>query len=89
VHRSALCDMAIITGWDNSDESPANIAAMREIWSRLEPFTSGFYVNSRYENDPQAFRDNYGTNYPRLVQLKNKYDPMNLFRLNANVVPDA
>jgi FAD/FMN-containing dehydrogenase len=89
VHRSALCDMAIITGWDSSDESAANIAAMREIWSRLEPFTSGFYVNSRYENDLKAFRENYGNNYPRLVQLKNKYDPMNLFRLNANVVPDA
>jgi len=57
------------------------------VWARLEPFTKGFYVNSRYEDDVKAFRENYGDNYPRLVRLKNKYDPLNLFRLNANVVP--
>lgn len=89
VHRDALWDMAIITHWENNAESDANIAAMRAVWSRLEPFTSGFYVNSRYEDDVKAFRENYGDNYSRLVQLKNKYDRMNLFRLNANVVPTA
>jgi hypothetical protein len=55
----------------------------------MEPLTYGFYVNSRYEDDLKAFRENYGNNYPRLVKLKNQYDPMNLFRLNANVVPTA
>jgi hypothetical protein len=32
---------------------------------------------------------NYGANYPRLVELKNKYDPSNLFRLNANISPSV
>jgi FAD/FMN-containing dehydrogenase len=89
VHRDALCDMAIITNWENGAESDAHIAAMREIWARLEPFTSGFYVNSRYEDNLKAFRENYGDNYRRLAQLKSKYDPLNLFRLNANIEPGA
>jgi FAD/FMN-containing dehydrogenase len=87
VHRDALWDMAIITHWENAAESEAHSAAMRAVWARLEPFTNGFYVNSRYEDDVKAFRENYGDNYPRLVQLKKQYDPMNLFRLNANVIP--
>jgi FAD/FMN-containing dehydrogenase len=87
VHREALWDMAIITNWDNDADSAANIAAMRTVWAQMEPLTSGFYVNSRYEDDIKAFRENYGENYARLVKLKNQYDPINLFRLNANVVP--
>jgi hypothetical protein len=35
----------------------------------------------------QRIRANYGMNYDRLVKLKNKYDPTNPFRLNANVLP--
>ncbi len=86
-HREALWDMALITSWDDPAQSDAHIAAMRAVWAQVEPLTSGFYVNSREESDLRAFRDNYGDNYPRLVRLKNKYDPMNLFRLNANIVP--
>jgi FAD/FMN-containing dehydrogenase len=32
-------------------------------------------------------RDTYGPNYDRMVALKTKFDPANLFRLNANVAP--
>jgi len=89
VHREARWDMAIITEWDDPARSEANLQAMRDIWMRLEPLTDGFYVNSRYEDNAQAFHENYGSNYPRLVRLKNRYDPLNLFRLNANVAPAA
>jgi FAD/FMN-containing dehydrogenase len=88
-HREALWDMDLITSWDDPTKSDTHIAGMRAVWAQLEPFTSGFYVNSRYEDDLKAFRDNYGDNYSRLVKLKNQYDPTNLFRLNANVVPTA
>jgi FAD/FMN-containing dehydrogenase len=37
----------------------------------------------------KAFRENYGGNYPRLVQLKKQYDPTNLFRLNQNIQPSG
>jgi len=88
-HREALWDMGLITSWDDAGQTAAHIAAMHEVWARVEPLSSGFYVNSRYEDDLKAFRDNYGDNYPRLVQLKNRYDPLNLFRLNANVAPSV
>lgn len=90
-HREALWDMALITSWDDADPAKADafITAMRGVWKEVEPLTSGFYVNSRHEDDLKAFRENYGDNYPRLVKLKNQYDPMNLFRLNANVIPSA
>jgi FAD/FMN-containing dehydrogenase len=89
VHRNVLCDAGLVTNWENGAESEANIAAMRAIWARFEPFTSGFYVNSRFEDSAKAFRENYGNNYPRLAKLKQQYDPMNLFRLNANIEPDT
>ncbi|HTV80494.1 MAG TPA: FAD-binding oxidoreductase [Steroidobacteraceae bacterium] len=86
-HREALWDMDLITSWEDPHETDAHIAGMHDVWARLEPLTKGFYVNSRYEDDLKAFRENYGDNYPRLVKLKDRYDPTNLFRLNANVVP--
>ena len=63
-YRKVLCDAAIITNWENPAESEAYMAAMRAIWARIEPFTNGFYVNSRYEDNLKTFHENYGGNYP-------------------------
>ena len=62
----------------------------RETWRAIEPMTDGFYVNDVANDDPERrIRANYGANYDRLVKLKNKYDPTNLFRMNANVKPSV
>jgi FAD/FMN-containing dehydrogenase len=64
------------------------MAATREYWKTLEPYTRGFYVNDlAREVTSKDINENFRGNYPRMVALKKKYDPTNLFRLNANVKP--
>jgi len=57
--------------------------------SALRPFTTvGQYVNDAVENDAGSVRAVYGNEkYDRLVALKRKYDPDNVFRLNQNIPP--
>ncbi len=62
---------------------------MRDLWKPFDPFTKGYYVNTEPSEDEKRLRGTYGDNYPRLVELKNKYDPSNLFHLNANIKPTA
>ena len=38
-------------------------------------------------DDQARIRANYRQNYDRLVQIKTKYDPTNLFHLNQNIKP--
>jgi len=57
----------------------------------MRPVASGgVYVNELgLDENGDRIRSAYGTNYRRLAQLKAKYDPENLFRLNANIPPSA
>lgn len=88
-HRYALANMMVMSGWRHGAEDPArHIAAARSYWSTLEPFTKGFYVNDMpREATASQVRSNYRGNQAKLVALKTKYDPTNLFRLNANIQP--
>ncbi len=90
VQRDALANMLVVAVWNSADDGNAHIQASRQYWSKLEPYTAGFYVNDLTpDRTPAAVRDNYRTNHNRLVALKNRYDPKNLFRLNANIKPTA
>jgi FAD/FMN-containing dehydrogenase len=54
----------------------------------MRPFsTGGVYANNLGDEGTDRVHAAYGENYPRLVALKNKYDPANFFRLNQNVRP--
>jgi hypothetical protein len=87
-NRDTLFMLGTIAAWPNKDGIDANIAKMRANWRALEPLTRGFYTNLTDADTTMAgYRENYGANFERLVTLKAKYDPMNLFRLNANVPP--
>jgi FAD/FMN-containing dehydrogenase len=88
-NRYALANMMIMSGWSHgSTDTAEHIEATRRHWSTLEKYTRGFYVNDMArEATSSDVNANYRGNYARLVALKTKYDPSNLFRLNANVQP--
>lgn len=86
-HRSSRFNLLTAVRWDISKDGARHIAYGRDHWSRLGKFTNGYYTNE-VANEPQRQVDeNYQGNIGRLVALKTKYDPGNLFRLNANVKP--
>jgi FAD/FMN-containing dehydrogenase len=88
-NRDAQYELILIGDWIDHSQDEHNIAVMRDMWKAFEPFTQGYYVNTEPSAAEQRLRATYGDNYARLVQLKNQYDPANLFRLNANIKPTA
>ena len=85
--RTATHNLIIETEWKDRSEDQSHIKAARGVWTAVERFTDGFYVNTEPGADDKRVRGTYGGNYARLQQLKQKYDPGNLFRLNANIKP--
>jgi len=86
-NRTAQYEFLLISSWDDHSQDEHNIAVMRDIWKVFEPFTRGYYVNTEPSAGESRLKATYGDNYARLAQLKNQYDPKNLFRLNANIRP--
>ena len=75
--------------WLDPAEADAHIAWTRSFWAEVEPYTRGTAVNWLSEDDgTERVKLAYGPNYKRLAQLKHKYDPTNLFKLNNNILPD-
>lgn len=60
----------------------------RNLWSALEPYHRGVYVNFLMDEGQQRIHDAYGAEkYDRLRTLKRKWDPDNFFRMNQNILP--
>lgn len=85
-NRKAVANLMILADWGDPADTERERAGVRAAWDQLAPFTAGYYVNLSDAAKDSASR-NYGANYPRLVALKKRFDPMNMFRLNSNVVP--
>jgi FAD/FMN-containing dehydrogenase len=87
--RGTQWDFDLIGQWANAAESARHITWVKSLWNRLEPHLLGTaYVNHLSSDDrPEKVRASFGQNYDRLRQVKGLYDPTNLFRLNANIVP--
>jgi FAD/FMN-containing dehydrogenase len=86
--RDVQANMLCLVGWRHGDDATEHIRWIQQFWTGLEPYTHGFYVNDlEVDHSTAAIQNNYRQNHDRLVAVKNKYDPTNLFRLNANVRP--
>ena len=89
-HRSGY-HLGIYSLWNDRAQNAPNIEWVRETWTRMQPHVSGgVYVNELGEDDgADRVAVAYGPNYERLARIKTKYDPENLFCLNANILPMA
>lgn len=87
-HRNAQYDTFAASVWTDPEETETQKQWVRQWWDETAPFGIGAeYVNNLGEEGSDRVRAAYGDNYDRLVALKNKYDPTNFFRLNANIEP--
>jgi FAD/FMN-containing dehydrogenase len=88
--RTTQWDLEIIPQWQTAAEDQQHIEWARGIWKEIEPFTKGVYVNLLGTDDGATrVRAAYGRNYDRLVSIKRKYDPTNLFKVNHNISPSV
>jgi FAD/FMN-containing dehydrogenase len=87
-HRDAEFVMNVHGRWQTAAEDARCIKWCREYFEASTPFASaGAYVNFLTEDETDRVRSAYGPNYDRLAQVKKKYDPDNLFRVNMNIKP--
>lgn len=87
-HRDALYVMNVHTRWDDAADDARCIAWARDFFKDAAPFASGgVYVNFMPQDESERTPDAYGANYERLAQIKQQYDPGNLFRANQNIRP--
>jgi FAD/FMN-containing dehydrogenase len=75
-----------------ADPDPASAESLREwvvgSWEALHPFSAGgSYVNFLVDEGQERVEASYRDNYPRLREIKRRYDPANLFQLNQNIRP--
>jgi FAD/FMN-containing dehydrogenase len=87
-HRGPGFSPVILTQWTDPADTRANIAWTQETFEALRPHTvDRVYVNNLSADDAGMVRHAYGENWDRLVNLKRRYDPANLFHLNHNIQP--
>jgi FAD/FMN-containing dehydrogenase len=92
-HRDALYNLILVAEWLDPRESERHVRWVRELWQAMRPYaTGGVYVNDvglEADDGAEQIKAAYGASYQRLAELKQKYDPTNLFGHNQNIKPMA
>ena len=87
-HRDANFATVIAGMWPEPEKNAASIKWVRDYSDAITPHSdAGGYINFMSEDDGNRVAANYGRGYARLVEVKRKYDPSNLFRANQNIKP--
>lgn len=88
--RSAAYDCFPVAIWDDPADDEVNIRWARDFWTAIQPYsTAGVYANNLGDEGDDRVRPAFGDHYRRLAEIKRKYDPTNLFRLNQNIMPES
>jgi FAD/FMN-containing dehydrogenase len=86
--REVGFEINITVGWPPSDpEADAHKAWVRNAWDALRPHSRGVYANFISDEGKAGIEGAFGERLERLTALKDRYDPTNFFRLNANIHP--
>ena len=89
-HRDAKVMVVIITPFEDLAEAPVHAAWTHEYFEALRPRATGVYSNFLEVEGEDRIREAYPqATYRRLADVKRRYDPTNLFRLNQNIAPAA
>jgi FAD/FMN-containing dehydrogenase len=90
-HRNSPFNLLIVGIWPDPADTDAHVGWVRKLWQEMQPYSSGVYVNylgQEEEEGRERIRAAYDPAvYGRLADLKRKYDPNNLFRMNQNIAP--
>jgi FAD/FMN-containing dehydrogenase len=89
-HRDGVFDFTILTVWRDPAEDAEHITWARDFFAAMQPYATGVYVNNLGVEGADRVRAAYApATYARLVALKDRYDPQNVFRQNQNVAPSS
>ena len=88
-HRRESYNLMVVSQWLDPGDDEKNIAWARAAYDALRPYMAReSYANYQTEDETDgALEQAYGSNYDRLVALKNELDPTKFFHLNSNVKP--
>src|SRR5262249_25662677 len=87
-NRSAPFLVEVIGSWSEATQTEQEVDRTRDVFEKIHSLSSG-KVNPNFssagDNTPRFLRAAFGEHYPRLAEIKRRYDPTNLFRLNQNI----
>jgi len=87
-HREEGFNLLLPSEWLDPADTEANIRWTKDTFAALsEHFSGARWLNYLGDDQDDAIRSAYGPNYDRLVEVKRRYDPDNVFHLNHNIVP--
>jgi hypothetical protein len=88
--REVGFELRLVAVWRPGDaQAERHTQWVRDGWQALRPHSAGQYASFLSDEGPAGVQTAYGDRLDRLVTLKNRVDPTNFFRLNANIPPSS